>query len=62
MSNPSMTSDDSEDVLTQTTHRARARQGVEPVNDNDDSDNVLTQTTHRARAPQRVETVNDKQQ
>ena len=34
VSNPSMTSDDSDDVLTQTTHRARARKDVEPVDDN----------------------------
>ena len=31
VSNPSMTNDDSDDVLTQTTYRAGARQRFEPV-------------------------------
>ena len=33
VSNPSMPSDDGDNVLTQTTHSVRARQGVELVND-----------------------------
>ena len=53
-------SDDSDDVLTQTTDRARARQGVEHAYDSDDSDDVLKQTTPRARARQGVEPVNGK--
>ena len=53
-----MTNDDSDDVLTQTAHRPRARQGVENAMTNDDSDDVLTQTTHR-RARRGVEPVNN---
>ena len=33
VSNPLVTSENSDDVLTQTTYRARARQGVEHDND-----------------------------
>ena len=59
VSNTPMTSDDSDDVLTQTTQRARGRVSNTSMT-SDDSDDVLKQTTHGARARQGIEHANDK--